>query len=175
MEIAILDFIHHYLINPLFDFIFKIITYSGNDGVIFIIFTLFFLFNKKTRKLGFYAGVSLIIGALITNVFLKDYVARIRPYDVQNIAILIKEPTDFSFPSGHTTAAFAFAFVLLKEKFKIGNYGVYKYAIIFAILMAFSRMYFYVHYPSDVLAGIIIGYIASVLSIKIVSKIRKKA
>ncbi len=170
MELAILDFINRYLTVDFLNPIFKIITYSGNNGLIFIIVSLLFLFNKKTRKFGICLLISLGIGALITNLFLKDYVARIRPYEFRDIVLLIKEPTDFSFPSGHTTAAFAFGFVFLKEKFTINNYKIYVYVMIYSSLMAFSRLYFYVHYPSDILFGIIIGYVASFVSIFLVNK-----
>ncbi len=174
MELSILDFIHQYLNFNFLDLFFKIITYSGNNGAIFIVFSIILLINKKTRKLGLYCLVSLAIGALITNVSLKPLIVRTRPYEYSNIMIKILKPTDYSFPSGHTTAGFAIAFTLLKERFTYGKQKIYLYVLAFAILMAYSRLYFYVHFPSDVLAGVLIGYIASTLAKYLVDKLDEK-
>ncbi len=162
MELSILNFIHQYLNFEILDPLFKLITYSGNKGAIFIALSIVLLINKKTRKIGLYCLTSLAIGALITNVSLKPLIARTRPYEYSNIVLKILKPTDYSFPSGHTTAGFAVAFVLLKERFTYNNQKIYLYVFTYVILMAYSRLYFYVHFPSDVLAGILIGYIASI-------------
>ncbi len=161
MELSILEFIHYYLNFNILDPLFKVITYSGNKGAIFIVFSIALLIHKKTRKIGIYCLASLAIGALITNVSLKLLIARIRPYEYSDIVLKITKPTDYSFPSGHTTAGFAVAFVLLKERFTYGKQKIYLYVLAYAILMAYSRLYFYVHFPSDVIAGILIGFVAS--------------
>jgi undecaprenyl-diphosphatase len=90
---------------------------------------------------------------MIANVLLKNLVARVRPYDVNTaVNLLISKPTDWSFPSGHTTASFGAAAALLyaDKKFGIAAY-------IIAAIIAFSRMYLYVHYPTDILGGIAVG------------------
>ncbi len=161
MELSMLNFIHQYLNFNILDPLFKVITYSGNKGAIFIVFSIALLIHKKTRKIGIYCLASLAIGALITNVSLKPLIARIRPYEYSDIVIKIIKPTDYSFPSGHTTAGFAVAFVLLKERFTYGEQKIYLYVLAYAILMAYSRLYFYVHFPSDIIAGILIGFVAS--------------
>ncbi len=171
MELSILDAISDYLTTGFLDPIFKCITYSGNHGYIFIFLTLLLLVNKKTRKIGVYCLVSLLIGYLITNQFLKPLTSRLRPFEYRDIVLKINRPTDYAFPSGHTTAAFAFSFVLFYIKFMIKNVKVYRYAIVYAVLMGYSRLYFYVHFPSDVLAGVFIGYISSILSIYVVDKV----
>ncbi len=175
MELAILDFIYTYLNYDILDPFFKIITYSGNDGFIFIIIALILSINKKTRRIGLYCFAALIIGALITNVFLKPFIARIRPYEYKDIVLKIAKPTDYSFPSGHTTAGFAVAFVLIKEKFTYWGKKLYVYLLIFAILMAYSRLYFYVHFPSDILMGVFVGYLASKGAGVVIDKLYKRA
>ena len=111
------------------------------------------------------------IGALITNVFLKNAVARIRPYDaVETIVPLVGKLSDYSFPSGHTCASFASAFVyyrLLPRK-----YGIL--TMILAVLISFSRLYLGVHYPTDVLGGFFIGLLSSILAYQIVESYLKK-
>ncbi len=173
MELRILDFIQNNLTVDVLDPVFKAITYSGNHGYIYILIAVLLLISKKTRKIGIYCLVSLIIGWFICNFTLKPLVARIRPYEYRDIVLKIMEPTDFSFPSGHTTAGFAVSLVLLKQKFTCFGKKVYLYVLIYASLMAYSRMYFYVHFPSDILAGVIAGYIASVSSIYIVDQFNK--
>ena len=101
---------------------------------------------------------ALILGLLVCNLTLKPLVARIRPYDLQEqdfgvyINLLISRQSDFSFPSGHTIASFEAAVVLLKNSKKMGIP-----ALIIAILVSFSRLYLYVHYPSDVLVSVVLG------------------
>ncbi len=174
MELSILDFIQQYLNFNFLDPFLRVMTYSGNHGLIFIVFSVILLINKKTRKIGIYCLASLAIGALITNVSLKPLFARTRPYEYSNIMLKIIKPTDYSFPSGHTTAAFAVAFVLLKTRYSIKNHKIYLYFLVFAILMAYSRLYFYVHFPSDVLAAVVIGYIASILAKYLIDKLHDK-
>ena len=98
---------------------------------------------------------------------LKNIVSRIRPYDLkQDIELLIKRLSDYSFPSGHTLASFEAATVLMIKDKRLGIP-----ALILAILIAFSRIYLYVHYPSDVLAGILFGIAFAFLAVFIVDKI----
>ena len=101
-------------------------------------------------------AVSLALEALLCNVILKPLVARTRPYEVNTMMeLLIARPLDYSFPSGHTAAAFASASALY-----FGRNRLWIPALILAVFLAFSRMYLYVHYPSDVLAGALIGIAA---------------
>lgn len=171
-ELKILDFIHEHLACRFLDAIMPIITKFGDGGIFWIAVALMFIIIKKTRKTGISMGTALLIGLIIGNLILKNSFARIRPYDL-NTAIrpdlLVKALSDYSFPSGHTLASFEAATVLLiRDK----RFGIP--AVILAVLIAFSRLYLYVHYPSDVLAGAVLGTFIGFLSCKLIDKIFEK-
>jgi len=152
---------------PLLDPIMTAITHLGDGGIFWIIMTVLLLCIPKTRKAGLVCAVSMIIGLIVTNLILKNLVARIRPYElIDGLTILIKTPHDWSFPSGHTTNAFAAAWVMFSRLPK--KYGVP--ALILAVLIAFSRMYVGVHYPTDVLGGVIVGCSAAWCAGRILKK-----
>ena len=135
----------------------KAVTFLGNGGWFWLALAVLLLFIKSTRKAGILSLLSMGIGALLTNAFLKPVVARIRPYEaVPDIILLVEKQHDFSFPSGHTCASFARALVLWK--ILPGNKRLP--ALILAILIAFSRLYVGVHYPSDVLGGFLVGLLS---------------
>lgn len=147
-----------------------IISMLGNVGAIWIVCAVVLLVIPKTRKVGVILAVSLAIEALCCNVILKPLVARIRPFDVNTaVQLLISPPTDFSFPSGHTGAAFAAASALFFSKNRL-----WIPSLVLAILIAFSRLYLYVHYPSDVLGGILLGILSGWLGYTLVGLIKKK-
>ena len=135
-----------------------IITLFGEGGIFWIAWAVLMLIIPKTRKIGIGMIIALLLGLLVCNVTLKPLVARIRPYDLQEqdfgiyINLLIDRQHDFSFPSGHTIASFEAAVVLLKNSKKMGIP-----ALILAVLVSFSRLYLYVHYPSDVIVSVILG------------------
>ena len=136
----------------------KFISFLGDGGWFWIALAVGLLIPKKTRKIGFTALLSLAFCALITNVCLKNLVARTRPYDaIEAIVPLVARPTDFSFPSGHTCASFASALIYLRMAPK--KYGVA--SVILATLIAFSRLYVGVHYPLDVLGGFVVALFGS--------------
>lgn len=168
MEKTILDFISNFQ-NPIFDKIAMAFNYMGKAGIIFIIIGLFFFIKKDTRQLGIHIMLSLIFCLILGNLLLKPIFARIRPYDLYNIDIIVKELKDYSFPSGHTFSAFATAFTVNKYMKKFG-----KFMFVFAIIMGITRLYLYVHFPTDVLGGIILGYIcyklADILMDKYINK-----
>lgn len=169
-ELGFLDFIAENLRCGFLDFLMPKITVLGNAGIFWIICAVLLLIPKKTRKTGLMMGVALILGLIFCNMTLKPLVGRIRPYDVAGIQpYLIEVQHDFSFPSGHTTASFEGATVLLLRHKK---WGVA--AMVLAILIAFSRMYLYVHYPSDILGGVILGVLFGWLGCVIVTAIEKK-
>ncbi len=169
-ELKILDFIGDKMQCAFLDFILPLITKLGDKGIFWIILAVVLLCIPKTRKIGLSMGIALIIGLLVGNVFLKNVVARIRPYDLNTgVELLISKLSDFSFPSGHTLASFEGATVLLIKNKKLGIP-----AMILAVIIAFSRLYLYVHYPSDVLAGAILGIAIAFLACFIVDKIFQK-
>lgn len=170
-ESSILLFIQEYIrqdwMNPFWTFI----TSLGDSGWFWLALSALLMIPRKTRKIGFTALLAVAIGALFTNVILKNLVARTRPYEVINgLHILIEKQHDFSFPSGHTCASFAAALVyyrLCPRKWGIA-------AVVLASLIAFSRLYVGVHYPSDVLVGVVIGAFAAWLAVWIVDGVIKK-
>lgn len=142
----------------------------GNNGFIWILCGLFMICFKKYRKCGFAVILSLILCLILGNGVLKNLIARERPCWIdETIDFLIKIPRDYSFPSGHTLSSFASAFSIFFFHKKKGIY-----ALILASLIGFSRLYLFVHFPSDILGGIIIGVIISLFSKYIIDKIYKK-
>ena len=157
-DLPILDWIADNLYCAFLDTIMPLITLLGDAGIFWILMAAVFLFIPKCRKTGLSMGAALLIGLLICNVIMKPLFARPRPYDFQlehfgkTIKLLVATPHDFSFPSGHTLASFEAATALL-----IGNKKLGIPAMILAVLIAFSRLYLYVHYPTDVLVSIVLG------------------
>ena len=151
--------------------ILKIITTSGNLGLIFIVSAIIFLFFKKTRKAGISALIAVAIGAIITNALLKNVVARARPFaDVDSEYYSFWKAagslavSDYSFPSGHTTAAMAFGASLFLVFDKRYSWAF----LLIPVLMGFTRIYFGVHYTTDVLGGMIVGGVAAIAAYFIV-------
>lgn len=164
MELAILDFIQSHLRCGILDSGMTFITGLGNSGKIWIACTLLLLLIPRTRKAGLAMGIALALEVISCNIILKPFVARVRPCDVNTaVQLLIERPLDYSFPSGHTAVSFAAASSLY-----FGRKKLWIPAAILAGLIAFSRLYLYVHYPTDVLAGaligIMIGWIGSALA-----------
>jgi len=140
--------------------IFAFITHLGDKGVFWILICLYLLFVRKEKKQGFHLLVALLLMLVSVNILIKPLVARIRPFDVYPITLLIKAPHDYSFPSGHTAVSFAAAWVLAHyyPKYKVAIYGI-------ASLIAFSRLVLFVHYPTDVLGGMVIGILCGYISL----------
>lgn len=159
-ELRILDFIRENIACPVLDSIVIVLTKLGNGGVLWIALAFVFLFFKKTRKMGITMGVALIAGVFFINLIVKNAVCRIRPYDLNpGIQLIVERLSDYSFPSGHALSCFEASVVMLKYDKRFGIP-----AIIVGSLIALSRMYLYVHYPSDVLAGAIFGIIIALIS-----------
>lgn len=153
------------------------ITTLGNAGAIFIVLALVLLFTKKYRKAGLAVAVALIVMLICNDLFLKEFFARPRPFnllatDPEKYAFwgegyvypeLIGKPSSYSFPSGHTSSAFAAAIALLCHNRKLGIP-----VTIFAAIMGFSRIYVEVHYCTDVIAGVVSGTICALIAVLIV-------
>ena len=147
------------------------ITKLGDAGIVWIILTVILLMIPKTRKSGVYMAVALIADLIICNVILKPIVARIRPYSInQTVQLLVTPLKDYSFPSGHTAASFASVSAL----YFAGRKRMAAGALIVSVLIAFSRMYLYVHYPTDVLGGLIIGLLCGWIADMIIQKVMEK-
>lgn len=170
-EGQILIFIQEYIRQDWMDGFWKFVTSLGNGGRIWILLAVIMLFFGRSRMSGITATVSMIIGLLITNLTLKNLFARIRPYEVFNdLQLIVEKESEFSFPSGHACASFAAAFVFYKML--PGKIGIP--AMILALLIAVSRLYVGVHYPTDVIFGILCGMLSAVLAMKLTAYIQKK-
>ena len=155
-EFNLLDQIQQYMANDFLDTLIPRISSLGDAGLIWIALSILLLLFPKTRKAGFASCVALLFMLVTGNMILKPLIARMRPFTVNTaVELLIPPPTDFSFPSGHTYASFASATAVFRNSRKIGIP-----ALILASLIAFSRLYLYVHYPTDVLFGILHGVLA---------------
>lgn len=171
-DLPVLDWIQANLQSGFMDFIMPIITLFGEAGIFWIAWAVLLLLIPKYRKVGLSMGIALILGLLVCNVTLKPLVGRIRPYDYQErnfhvyINLLIERQHDFSFPSGHTIASFEACTVLMIHNKKMGIP-----ATILAILVSFSRLYLYVHYPTDVIVSVFLGIAFAFLGTWIAKKI----
>lgn len=158
LDISILLWIQENLRSDVWTPFWKAITFLGNGGWFWIATSVLMLLPRQTRMAGVLSLLSLSLGALITNLWLKPLVARPRPYETWvDMILLISKPSDFSFPSGHTCAAFACALIFLWML----PQGQGIPFVILAALIAFSRLYLGVHYPSDVLGGFLVGTFSS--------------
>ncbi len=144
----------------------ELISILGKGGIFLIILSLFLVFINRTRRFGTAMAIGLALGALIVNLWLKVVIARPRPYADPNgiyypLWLLLGSHTesDFSFPSGHTNAAFA----TMIPVFLLGKKSWSWLALVFGVLMGISRIYLVVHFPSDVLGGIITGTFSGII------------
>ena len=157
-DLPILDWIANHLWCPFGNAVMPVITHLGDGGILWIAIALVLLCIPKTRKSGLAMALALLMGFVVCNLWLKPAISRLRPFDYQLqcfdrvIPLLIAAPKDASFPSGHTIAAFDAASVLLLRHPKWGIA-----ALVLAALIAFSRLYLYVHYPTDVLVSVVLG------------------
>lgn len=170
IELGILDFIQSYLRCDLLDTVMPLVTKLGDGGILWIACSLLLLVFPKTRRAGAAMAVSLGMEVLCCNVLLKPFVGRIRPCDVNEaVQLLIPHPGGFSFPSGHTGSSFAAASALFFGRSRLGIP-----AFLLAAVIGFSRLYLYVHYPTDVFAGALIGIMLGWLGNMLVRAAEKK-
>lgn len=164
---AILGAIHNFTVSTdgFFDLPMKFISLLGEEGIGLILLGLLLFCFKKTRRQGFCVLLAIICGAVITNILLKNIVARPRPFADEARAfytwwqyIGAPHASKNSFPSGHTTSAMA----AMTALFLTANKKYSWTAFIFAALMGLSRMYLMVHYPTDVLGGLIAGALGAI-------------
>lgn len=168
-----MDFEILYFINQFhFEFLDKLmilITHMGTKGIFWISVGVLLLLFKKTRICGLTVLVALLLSLLIGNIALKNIVARPRPCWIDTtINMLISVPKDYSFPSGHTFASFAAATSIFLYYKKAGAA-----ALVLAFLIGFSRLYLFVHFPTDVLCGAIFGVAAAYIARFAIKKLCK--
>ncbi len=164
IEIDILNAIQNIRNTPLDKFMVTISS-AGNLSLIWIAFIFIFLSTKELKKQGKIMVLAFILNVLLVNILVKNLVARPRPYEVASFTdLLVHKLSDNSFPSGHTSYAFSFAtIVTMLNK----NKPLVVFTDVLAVLIALSRLYLYVHFPTDVLAGAVFGIIIGLLAIKI--------
>ena len=165
-EFAILDWIQAHLRCGFLDAVLPAISRTANHGELWIILAAVLLLIRGQRKYGASVACGLILDLVSCNIILKPLIGRIRPFAVNGLVeLLIAAPTDASFPSGHTAASFAAVFAL-----KTAGSPLWKPALAVALVIAFSRLYLYVHWPSDVLGGALLGAAVGWAGAKIVEK-----
>ena len=152
--------------TPVLDRLLTGISFLGNSGACFILLGLALFCFKKTRKTGLAVLLSLLAGLIIGNLGLKHIVMRQRPCWIDEaVPLLLASPHDYSFPSGHTLAAFEAAVSVFLYHRRWGAW-----LLLFASVMAFSRMYLFVHFPTDVLCGGLLGTLIAIFIHKMLEK-----
>lgn len=155
---SVLLWIQEFLRSDLWSWFWISVTRLGDSGFIWLTSAILMLFFKKTRKVGIAALCSIALCFIITNLGLKNIVARPRPYtQIAELMILTHPESSFSFPSGHTANSFAVALIYFRMLPK--KYGIA--AVVLAALIGFSRLYIGVHYPSDVIGGFLVALFTS--------------
>lgn len=160
-ELEVLDWIAQHLYTDFLDTLMPWLSRLADSGGIWLLWAILLLaLNRKERQVGGQMLLALGLSLIFCNLILKNTVGRLRPFEVNPMAeLLVAAPKDFSFPSGHSSASFAAASVLLLNRHR-GRW----IALILASLIAFSRLYLYVHFPTDVLGGIALGVFCGLLS-----------
>lgn len=174
MDWEILNWIQNTLAGGVMDWLMPKITSLGNAGIIWIIIGICMLISKKYRKTGFLVLIGLLIGLIVGNGIVKNLVARERPCWINtDFKLLIATPKDFSFPSGHTQASVIAATIITLSHRKWGWI-----VIPLATIIAFSRLYLYVHFPTDVLGGALMGFAIGIVTYflgnKLIENIKKQ-
>lgn len=170
MELMILDWLQN-LRTPVGDCVMTFITGLGDRGAVWILLTAVLLAVPKTRRSGAVLAAALCVDMVLCNGILKNLIGRVRPFDVNgSVRLLIARPDDFSFPSGHTAASFTAVSAL----FLAGEKRLWKLILPLAVLMACSRLYLYVHYPTDILGGTAVGILSGYAGYRMIEKLQKK-
>ena len=175
MELSILhaiQTIHSPILDKIMVMVFNNLV--GSLGQLWIVVGVILLLIPKTRKCGAAVLLSYVLSLLIGNEWLKDWIARPRPCAVDDtVTMIVKKPSSFSCPSVHTYLAFSSA-MAISHYYKKAGIGVF----VFAALVGFSRMYFFVHYPTDVLFGVVLGiataFVVCVLLDKIYVRVKQR-
>ena len=158
LDDRILVYIQKNLRRPALNIWMKRISSLGNGGFVWIAAAIILLLCREYRSIGISIGLAQIIGVLSTNLIIKNLVTRKRPFDrLSCIVPLIKKPSDWSFPSGHTTSSIS-ASVLLIAALPL-YIGIP--ALVLGLMIAFSRMYVGVHYLSDIAGGAVMGILSA--------------
>lgn len=146
-------------------------TTIGESGLVWIVIAIVLTCIPKTRKCGLTMIIAMAITYLVGNLFLKNVIARPRPCAVDTrVTLKIPFPSEYSFPSGHTSNGFAGAVTIFSYYRKAGILS-----LLMAAVIAFSRLYFFVHYPTDILGGIVLGTLDALLAVYLVKRLEDRA
>lgn len=165
LDKALLELFSQGIKNGFFDVLMPFVSSINNQGDIWIALAILLMINKNTkiRRLGITVLIALAFGAILGEQILKNLIARTRPISEEfNFNFIVNLPKSYSFPSGHTTSSFAaFGAFLFSE-------ARYKYwVLLLASLIGFSRIYLHVHYPSDIIGGIVLGLLCGWAAVRI--------
>ena len=166
IDFSILDFIWNNLHSGFMDTFMVFLSLVGEGGAVWFAIAIPMLFFKKSRVCGIVMILSMGITLLLGEFVLKNLIGRVRPCNINTeLELLVNRPKSFSFPSGHTGSSFTAATCIFIWKKRVGIF-----ALVLASLIAFSRLYNYVHFPSDILGGIVLGVLVSLLVYYIIKK-----
>lgn len=169
--------IQHSLNADWFTEVMKAVSFLSNAGWLWILLCLALIAYPKTRRVGVICAASLLFAFIMCNGVVKLSIDRARPWElIEGVKMLIPDPGDSSFPSGHANASMATAWALWLATRK-GNEKLHRYAwgaIVLALITGLSRVYLGMHFPSDVIAGLLIGLICSTIVYIIIIKYEKK-
>ncbi len=171
MDGSILLFIQDNIRNPVLNPVMKGLSFLGNKGIFWVILTLVLLIFAKTRKAGLASVIAILLTFIFNDLFLKNTVARIRPYEViEGLTIIVAKENSYSFASGHAAIAFASSVSMFRWLPRKASVCL----VVLAALIALSRLYVGVHYPTDVLAGTVIGIVFGLIASFAVKKITER-
>ncbi len=166
IDFMVLEYIREHLRNGFLDNIMPVVTAFGNMGMFWVVVALIISAKRKYRKCSITMMIGMIMGVILGNFVVKNIVRRDRPCWINEIGdMLIANPQDFSFPSGHTMSSFIAATILFYYDKRLGvpSFGV-------ALLIAFSRMYLYVHFPTDIIGGAMLGVGIAIMTVSLTNR-----
>lgn len=169
-ELGILNWIQENLRCGVLDAVMVPVSRICDHGEVWILLAAVLLAIPKTRKAGACLACGLLLDLLLCNLWLKPMIGRIRPFAAApGITLLVPPPADASFPSGHTASSFAAVLAL-----RTAGSPLWKPALALAAVIAASRLYLYVHWPTDILGGVLVGTLAGWLGVKLTKWAMKK-